>query len=59
MIELDLRGLYLRPISPRSSTMHTPVQFEALVAAANAGQVYPVVARTFPLEEVRKLVLLP
>lgn len=72
VIEFDLRGLYLRSISLLGSTMHTPGQFEILIAAANAGEVAPVVARTFPLEAVRdahkeferrkhvgKLVLLP
>ncbi len=72
VIELDLRGLYLRSISLLGSTMHTPDQFDVLVAAANAGTVTPVVARTFALEQVRaaheeferrehvgKLVLLP
>ncbi|MEG9225989.1 zinc-binding dehydrogenase [Aeromicrobium sp. Sec7.5] len=53
VIELDLRQLYLRSISLLGSTMHTPEQFEVLVSAARAGQVRPVVARTFPLEEVR------
>jgi NADPH:quinone reductase-like Zn-dependent oxidoreductase len=53
VIELDLRGLYLRSISLIGSTMHTPAQFEVLVATANAARVAPVVARTFPLEEVR------
>ncbi len=72
VIQLDLRRLYLRSISLLGSTMHTPDQFEVLVAAANAGQVTPVVARTFALTAVRtaheeferrehigKLVLLP
>lgn len=53
VIELDLRRLYLRSISLLGSTMHTPDQFEVLVAAAKAGEVMPVVARSFPLEEVR------
>ena len=53
VIELDLRELYLRSISLIGSTMHTPEQFEVLVAAANAGEVTPVVARSFPLEAVR------
>lgn len=72
VIEFDLRRLYLRSISLLGSTMHTPDQFEVLVAAANAGEVAPVIASTFPLEAVRaaheeferrehvgKLVLLP
>lgn len=53
VIELDLRRLYLRSISLLGSTMHTPEQFQVLVAAANAGDVMPVVARTFGLEAVR------
>lgn len=72
IIELDLRRLYLRSISLLGSTMHTPEQFGVLVAAANAARFEPVVAGTFPLDEVRaaheaferrehvgKLVLLP
>ncbi len=53
VIELDLRGLYLRSISLLGSTMHTPDQFEVVVAAANAGQVSPVIAHIFSLEAVR------
>lgn len=53
VIEFDLRRLYLRSISLLGSTMHTPDQFQVLVAAANAGDVIPVVARTFALEEIR------
>lgn len=53
MIEFDLRGLYLRSISLLGSTMHTPDQFEVLVAAANAGGITPTVSRTFPHEAVR------
>lgn len=53
VIEFDLRGLYLRSISLLGSTMHTPDQFEVLVAAANSGGITPTVARTFPLEAVR------
>lgn len=51
VIEMDLRRLYLRSISLLGSTMHTPKQFEVLVAAANAGEVAPAVARRFRLEE--------
>ena len=53
VIELDLRRLYPRSISLLGSTMHTPDQFKVLVAAANAGDIMPVVARTFGLEAVR------
>ncbi len=53
VIELDLRELYLRSISLLGSTMHTPDQFRVLVAAANAGEIAPVVARTFALDAVR------
>lgn len=72
VVELDLRRLYLRSVSLLGSTMHTPAQFEVLVAAANAGEVSPVVAGTFALEDaaeaqaqlerrehVGKLVVLP
>lgn len=72
VVELDLRRLYLRSVSLLGSMMHSPAQFEVLVATANAGHVRPVVAQVFPLEDaaqaqaqlerrehVGKLVLLP
>lgn len=53
VIEFDLRGLYLRSISLLGSTMHTPDQFKVLITAANAGEIGPVVARTFVLAQVQ------
>ena len=53
VVELDLRQLYLRSISLLGSTMHTPHQFERLVAAANAGEIAPVVAGRYRFEDVR------
>ncbi len=53
VIELDLRPLYLRSIRLIGSTMHTPAQFEVLVAAANRGDLAPRIAATHPLSAVR------
>lgn len=54
VIELDLRRLYLRSIALIGSTMHTPEQFEVLVAAANEQSLEPLVAQTLPLERAQE-----
>jgi NADPH:quinone reductase-like Zn-dependent oxidoreductase len=72
VVALDLRQLYLHRRRLIGSTMHTPAQFRRLVDDARHGRIDPVVARTYPLTEIRaaqadfaegdhvgKLVLLP
>ena len=51
-VELDVRRLYLADLSLVGSTMHTPSMFEQLVGIARRGEVRPVVAATFDLEDL-------
>jgi NADPH:quinone reductase-like Zn-dependent oxidoreductase len=51
-VDLDVRRLYLANLSLVGSTMHTPRMFEQLVEIARRGDVHPVVAATFGLEQV-------
>ena len=53
-LELDVRRLYLANQSLVGSTMHTPAQFDLLVATARRGDVRPVVAGTYPLERIHE-----
>lgn len=53
-VDLDLRRLYLHQRSVVGSSMHTPAHFAQLVAAANAGEVWPAVARTYPLAAIAR-----
>ena len=72
VVALDLRRLYLQQRRLIGSTMHTPEHFHRLAAIAVAGGVDPIVAATYPLDEIAaaqerfvrhdfvgKLVLLP
>ncbi|MFG2321333.1 zinc-binding dehydrogenase [Streptomyces sp. NPDC048568] len=51
-VEIDVRRLYLSNLALVGSTMHTPRIFDRLVEIARRGDVRPVVAATFRLEEV-------
>ena len=51
-VELDVRRLYLANLALVGSTMHTPRVFDLLVGLARSGEVRPVVAATFSLDEV-------
>lgn len=51
-VDIDVRRLYLANLSLVGSTMHTPRMFEQLVEIAGRGDVRPVVAATFGLEQV-------
>lgn len=53
-VELDVRALYLSNLALVGSTMHTPRIFERLVEIARSGDVRPVVAGTFALDELRE-----
>ena len=72
MVEADLRRIYLRDITIHGCTYQPPRVFAALVDKVNAGQVRPLIAKTYPLQEIAlaqeefmakrhagKLVLLP
>lgn len=51
-VELDVRRLYLANLALVGSTMHTPRIFDLLVDLARRGDVRPVIAATFDLDEV-------
>ena len=51
-VDLDVRRLYLADLSLVGSTMHTPRIFDLLVDIARRGDVRPVVAATFGLDQV-------
>ncbi len=51
-VELDVRRLYLANLALVGSTMHTPRIFDLLVDLARRGDVRPVVAATFDLDDV-------
>ena len=51
-VELDVRRLYLANLVLVGSTMHTPRIFDLLVDIARRGDVRPVIAATYPLDEV-------
>ncbi len=51
-VRIDVRRLYLANQALVGSTMHTPAHFAMLVDIARHGEVRPVVAATFPLEEI-------
>lgn len=51
-VTIDVRRLYLANLALVGSTMHTPRIFNGLVDIARRGDVRPVVASTFPLDEI-------
>lgn len=51
-VEIDVRHLYLSQLALVGSTMHTPATFARLVEMARRGEVRPVVAATYALEEL-------
>lgn len=53
-VRLDVRRLYLHQRRLIGSSMHTPAHFSRLVAAARAGELQPVVARTYPLAAIHQ-----
>lgn len=54
VVTLDLRVLYLRKRRLIGSTMHTPAHFRKLLEAVREGSVHPVVAATYPLNEIHR-----
>lgn len=72
LVELDVRTLYLKDLTMLGCTFQEDVVFENLVTYIEQGEIRPVVAGTYPLNEIRtaqeaflskgfvgKLVLLP
>ncbi len=52
IVEADLRRIYLRDITLHGCTYQPPEVFAALVEKINAGQVRPLVSKTYPLREI-------
>ena len=52
VVALDLRTLYLRDLTMHGATVLPPEVFANLVAYIERGEIRPVVARTFPLEDM-------
>jgi NADPH:quinone reductase-like Zn-dependent oxidoreductase len=50
-VAFDVRRLYLHNIQIIGSSMHTPAHFDLLMSIARQGQVQPVIATTFPLDQ--------
>jgi NADPH:quinone reductase-like Zn-dependent oxidoreductase len=52
IVELDLRTLYLRDLTLLGCTYQDDAVFEHLVGYVERGEIRPVVARTYPLQEI-------
>lgn len=50
-VTFDVRRLYLHNAQVIGSAMHTPTHFELLAELARQGEIQPVIAATFPLEQ--------
>jgi len=54
VITADLRRIYLRDITIHGCTYQPPRVFEALICMVNAGQVRPLVSRSYPLHQIAR-----
>ncbi len=54
LVELDVRTLYLKDLSFFGCTVLEPEVFQNLVNCIEQGKITPIVAQTFPLEEINK-----
>ncbi|WP_248623609.1 zinc-binding dehydrogenase [Cobetia crustatorum] len=54
MVELDLRTLYLKDLSFFGCTVLEPEVFPNLIRHIEQGNIVPLVAETFPLEDIAK-----
>jgi NADPH:quinone reductase-like Zn-dependent oxidoreductase len=52
LVELDVRTLYLKDISMFGCALLDPEVFPALVKYIEHGRIRPLVAQTFPLEQI-------
>ena len=52
VVELDLRTLYLKDLTLLGCTAQEPVVFENLIGYVERDEIVPVVARTYPLQEI-------
>jgi NADPH:quinone reductase-like Zn-dependent oxidoreductase len=53
IVELDLRTLYLKDLEVVGATVMPPGIFQALIGYIERGEVRPLLARTFPLADLR------
>jgi NADPH:quinone reductase-like Zn-dependent oxidoreductase len=54
MVRLDLRTLYLKQLELIGSTMGTHEEFASLVEHIASGRIKPLLARTYPLSDIRQ-----
>lgn len=54
LVEMDLRSLYLKDLSLFGCAFQEDVVFQNIVRYLNEGRLRPVVAKTFPLRDIRK-----
>jgi NADPH:quinone reductase-like Zn-dependent oxidoreductase len=52
MVELDVRSLYLKDLTLFGCTFQEDIVFENLVGYIEAGEIRPVVAKTFALKDI-------
>ena len=52
IVELDVRTLYLKDLSFHGCTFQDDIVFEKLVRYVEAGEIRPVVSKTYPLENI-------
>jgi NADPH:quinone reductase-like Zn-dependent oxidoreductase len=53
-VRLDLRTLYLKQLELVGSTMGTHEEFASLVGHIASGRIKPLLARTYPLSDIRQ-----
>jgi NADPH:quinone reductase-like Zn-dependent oxidoreductase len=54
LVRLDLRTLYLKQLELIGSTMGTHEEFASLVGHIASGRIKPLLARTYPLSDIRQ-----
>ena len=54
MVELDVRTLYLKDLTLFGCTFQEDAVFSNLVSYIERGEIRPLVAKTFPLSEIRR-----
>jgi NADPH:quinone reductase-like Zn-dependent oxidoreductase len=54
VVRLDLRTLYLKQLELVGSTMGTHEEFASLVEHVASGRIKPLLARTYPLSDIRQ-----
>jgi len=52
IVELDVRTLYLNDLTMHGATVLPPIVFQNLVSYIERGEIKPVVAATYPLEQI-------